>query len=94
MIVSFKHKGLEQFFLKGDGSKLPAAYLGRIRLILAAIHSAHSLKDLNLPSFGLHPLKGNLKGYWSIKVSGNYRIIFGFIESKIEVVDVDYLDYH
>lgn len=94
MIVSFQHKGLEQFFLKGDGSKLPAAYLKKIRQILGVLHAAQNLQDVNVPGYDLHPLKGDLKGFWAVKVSGNYRIIFKFIESKIEVIDVDYLDYH
>jgi proteic killer suppression protein len=94
VITSFKHKGLEQFFLKGDASKLPAQYLKKIRQILGVLHAAHSLQDINVPGYDLHPLKGGLKGYWSVKVSGNYRIIFGFIESKIEVIDVNYVDYH
>jgi toxin HigB-1 len=94
MIVSFKHKGLEQFFLKGDASKLPAAQLGKIRLILATLHAAEKMDDMRVPSFDLHALKGDLKGFWSVKVNGNYRIIFQFIEAKVEVIDVNYLDYH
>ncbi|MES2731241.1 MAG: type II toxin-antitoxin system RelE/ParE family toxin [Bacteroidota bacterium] len=94
MIVSFKHKGLEQFFLKGDASKLPATQLGKIRLILATLHAAETIDDIRVPGFDLHPLKGDLKSFWSVKVNGNYRIIFQFQQAKIEVIDVNYLDYH
>ena len=94
MIVSFKHKGLERFFLKGDGSKLQAAHLGKIRLILAALNAAVTVKDMDVPGWNLHPLKGNLKDHWSVKVNGNWRITFRFIDENIEVLDVNYLDYH
>ena len=94
MIVSFKHKGLERFFLKGDGSKLQHAHLGKIRLILATLHAAVSVQDVNVPGWDLHPLKGNLKDHWSVKVNGNWRITFRFIGDKVEVLDVNYQDYH
>jgi toxin HigB-1 len=94
MIVSFKHKGLERYFLKGDGSKLQQAHLGKIRLILATLHTATKIQDVDVPGWNLHPLKGNLKDHWSVKVNGNWRITFRFIEEHIEVLDVDYLDYH
>jgi proteic killer suppression protein len=94
MIVSFKHKGLERFFLHGDGSKLQPHHLKKIRQILSALHAAHSIKDMSIPGYDLHQLKGDKQTFWSVKVNGNYRIIFSFIESKVEVIDVDYLDYH
>ena len=94
MIVSFKHKGLEQFFLKGDGSKLQQVHLGKIRLILATLNAANSVKDVNVPGWNLHALKGELKNNWSVKVNGNWRITFRFIEENVEVLDVNYLDYH
>lgn len=94
MIVSFKHKGLERFFVKGDSSKLNPAHLPKIRKILAQLHAAQNVQDVNVPGWDLHPLKGNLKNHWSVKVNGNYRIIFIFIGERVEVLDVDYLDYH
>jgi toxin HigB-1 len=94
MIVSFKHKGLERFFLKGDSSKLNQAHLPRIRKILAQLNTAKNIQDVNVPGWDLHPLKGNLKDHWSVKVSGNYRITFIFIGERVEVLDINYLDYH
>jgi toxin HigB-1 len=41
-----------------------------------------------------HPLKGNLKDHWSVKISGNYRITFIFIGERVEVLDINYLDYY
>ncbi len=94
MIVSFKHKGLERYFLKGDASKLPTAHLPKIRLILATLHAAEKIGDIRVPGFDLHLLKGTLKDFWAVKVNGNYRIIFRFVDAKVEVHDIDYLDYH
>lgn len=48
--------------------------------------------DLTIPSFRTHPLKGDLVGYWSIWVNGNWRVTFRFVESDVELVD--YQDYH
>lgn len=94
MIVSFKHKGLERFFLKGDASKLNPMHLDRIRKILIRLHTAQHVQDVNVPGWDLHPLKGNLKGHWSLKVNGNYRVTFIFVGERVEVLDVNYLDYH
>jgi toxin HigB-1 len=94
MITGFKHKGLELYFTKGDSSKLQKANVKKIRKILTVMHAANKTQDINVPGFNLHPLKGKLKGLWAVTVSGNYRIVFSFNESTVEVLDVDYLDYH
>jgi toxin HigB-1 len=94
MIVSFKHKGLERLFLKGDASKLNPMHLDKIRKILIRLHTAQNVQDVNVPGWDLHPLKGNLKDHWSVKVNGNYRVTFIFVGERVEVLDVNYLDYH
>ncbi len=67
----------------------------RLRLILAKLHTAHAIQDLVFPGSNLHPLKGNKKGYWSIQINGNWRVIFKIKEKDaFEIFDVDYLDYH
>jgi proteic killer suppression protein len=53
---------------------------------------AQRRQDMNVPSFKLHPLKGDLAGHWSVWVNGNWRITFRFVESDVELVD--YQDYH
>jgi toxin HigB-1 len=63
MIESFRHKGLRQFLEEDDSRKLPPQMAERIREILTALDSAGTLDELNLPSFRLHPLKGDLKGF-------------------------------
>jgi toxin HigB-1 len=92
MIQTITHKGLRQFFEKGSGSKLPAEYLAKIALILDALDAVASEDDIKALGGGIHRLTGNYAGFWSIKVSSNYRIIFRY--NKGDVFDVDYVDYH
>ena len=92
MIKSFAHKGLEQFFLTGSKAGIQPRHATRLRLILAQLHQARTLDDLNIPTLRLHELKGNRKGTWSVTVQANWRIIFRFVEGNAEVVD--YEDYH
>jgi len=94
MIETVKNKALRLLWEKGDGSKLPPVHLKKIKLILQIIDDLEEVpEDLaNLVSFRPHPLKGNLQGFWSLDVTGNYRIIFRF-ENK-SAFDLDYLDTH
>ena len=93
MIESFRHKGLRQFYADDNASKLPADMVERIRDILTALDSAEDdLEGLNRPSFRLHPLKGDLKGFWAVTVRANWRIIFRFEKGRVR--DVDLVDYH
>lgn len=92
MIESFKNKGLQLYFEKGDYSKINPDHQKKVKLILTLLQAAVDIKDLNFPGSDLHSLKGARKAFWSIKVSGNWRIIFRFENSN--VYDVDYLDYH
>jgi proteic killer suppression protein len=77
---------------KENRRRLPAAHLGKIRRILARLDEASDVQYMALPGFQLHPLKGDLKGFWAVSVSGNWRIIFRF--EKGNAYDVDLIDYH
>jgi proteic killer suppression protein len=92
MIVSIQHKGLKLLWTKNDPSKLPTKQVKKIRNILMLLHAAEKIEDLTFPGAGLHLLNGDLKGYWSLTVTGNYRIIFKFDNGNAYLVD--YLDYH
>lgn len=92
MIRSFRHKGLKDFFERNDGKKLPPDLLLRIQAILTVMDQASNLEEISLPTFKLHPLKGELKGFWAITVRANWRIIFRF--SKGDCLDLNFLDYH
>lgn len=92
MIKTITHKGLRLFFWKGNGSKLPAEYLAKIALIPDALDALAPESDIKALGGGIHLLTGSYAGFWSIKVSPNYRIIFRY--SKGDVFDVDYVDSH
>ena len=92
MIRSFRHKGLEKFFLKGTKSGIQAKHAPRLRLILGRLNAATNPKDMDLPGLKLHELRGKKKGVWSVWVSGNWRITFCFNSKDAELVD--YEDYH
>lgn len=92
MIVGFRHRGLRLFYEKGNASKLQPRHVGKIRLILTRLDAATAPADMNVPGYGLHQLRGDMKEFWSVKVDKNYRIIFRF--AGVNVHDVDYLDYH
>jgi toxin HigB-1 len=92
MIKTFRHKGLEDFYTKGEGRRLPPDILARIRVLLHALSEAKDVQDLNVASYRLHPLKGDLKGFWSVTVRANWRLIFRFDGG--DAFDVDFVDYH
>jgi proteic killer suppression protein len=92
VIKKFRNKGLRRFFEDDDGSKLPPEMLERIRLILSTLHAAQEIEGMNVPGFNLHPLKGDLKGFWSVAIHANWRIIFKFEDGN--AFDVDFIDYH
>ena len=92
MIQTIIHKGLRLFFEKVNGSKLPADYLTKIALILDALDAVATEDDIKALGGGIHRLTGNYAGFWSIKVSPNYRIVFRY--EKGDIYDVDYVDYH
>ena len=92
MIASFRHAGLKRLYERDDRSKIPAQDARRIGLILAALDAARKVNELNVHTFRLHSLKGDLKDFWAITVRANWRIIFRFDEGK--AFDVDLVDYH
>ena len=92
MIRSFRHKGLRRLFEDDNGGKLPQDMLNRIRLILSTIHAAQEIEGVNVPAFHLHILKGELKGFFSVTVRANWRIIFRLKDG--DAFDVDFIDYH
>jgi len=92
MIRSFRHKGLERFFLKGSKVGITAAHVKRLRLILGRLHASTAPQDMELPGLYLHQLRGKDKGRWSVRVTGNWRVTFGF--SEPDAIEVDYEDYH
>jgi proteic killer suppression protein len=93
MIGSFRHRGLRRLYETGDGRGIRADQIKRVRRILGILDTTPRVEDMNLlPGMRLHPLKGDLAGYWSVSVSGNWRIISRFDDGKAEGVDL--VDHH
>ena len=92
MIKRWKHKGLKELFLKGTKKGVQPDMADRLRRRLDVLDAANSLEALGLPGFRLHPLSGEMKGKYSIRVTGNWRITFRFENG--DVLNVDLEDYH
>lgn len=92
MIVSFRHKGLELLYETGSKKGVQPAHAPKLLRILALLDVAREPDDVSIPGFRLHALRGDLSGYWSLWVNGNWRVTFRFIGDDVELVD--YQDYH
>lgn len=92
MIKSFRHKGLRRLFDAGSTAGVQTSHAKRLRMQLAALDTARTIEDMDIPGFRLHPLKGRSRGRWSIAASGNWRLTFEFHEGDAFVLD--YEDYH
>ena len=92
MIRSFRHAGLEKFFLTGSKAGIQSAHATKLRRQLTLLNTAKNANRMNIPGWDLHPLKGSLADHWSIKVNGSWRVTFAF-ENENAIL-VDYQDYH
>jgi proteic killer suppression protein len=92
MIRSFKHRGLKRLYERGDRSGIRPDLVDTVQEILTVLDRAVTPQALNLPGYRLHPLKGDLEGFWSVTVRANWRIMFRFEEAA--AFDVEFIDYH
>ncbi len=92
MIKSWKHKGIKTFFETGNKAGIIGAHAHRLKVILQLLNAANAPQRLDLPGMRFHKLKGDLKGYFSVTVRANWRIIFKF--DGEDAILVNYLDYH
>lgn len=92
MIRSFKHRGLKRLFERDDRSGIRPDLVDTVQEILTVLDDAATPQELNLPGYRLHTLKGGLKGFWSVTVRANWRIIFSF--QGADAFDVELIDYH
>ena len=92
MILKIRHKGLKKLYEKGSAAKVNPDHADKLRRILARLEASSSPVDMDLPGYRLHPLKGEYKGFYTVEVSGNWRVVFRF--EGDHVTDVDYVDYH
>ena len=92
MIRAFRHKGLKALYEGKRSAKVERSHIAKLERILSALDEATGSDEMDIPGFRLHQLKGKRKGFFSVWVSGNWRVIFRF--DGVDVVDVDYVDYH
>lgn len=92
MIRSFRHKELRRRYESNDVRGIGPQHLKRLRTILTRLDAANAPADMDLPGLRLHPLKGDLRGFYAVDVSGNWRVVFRF--ENEEPRDVDYGGYH
>ena len=92
MLRSIKHRGLKRLFDRDDRSGIRPDLVNAVQEMLTVLDEAATPQDLNLPGYRLHPLRGDLKGFWSVTVRANWRIIFRFKDA--DVCDVELIDYH
>lgn len=92
MIRSFKHKGLENFFYSGSKRGIRPEHAARLESILDRLNAAGHVKDMNYPGSFFHRLSGEKEGQYAVKVSGNWRVFFEFVDG--DAFAVDYADYH
>jgi proteic killer suppression protein len=92
MIVGFRHKGLKRLFERDDASGVRPDLRDKVRTILAHLNEAQTIEDMRMTSFHLHPLKGDMKGLWSVTVRANWRIVFRFAGGDADAVEL--IDYH
>ena len=92
MIQTFRHKGLRRLFEDGDGRGVQGDQTDKLLRIMARLHAAWVIADMDLPGYRLHPLKVDLKGFYAMTVQSNWRLVFRFVDG--EARDVDLVDYH
>jgi len=92
MIKSFRHRGLQRLYERGDRSRINPALVEKVETALGLLDVAETPEAVNLPGYRLYPLRGDWLEFWSIRVSGNWRLIFRFDDR--DVCDVDLVDYH
>jgi len=92
MMQNFRHRGLKRLFERGITRNLPPQQVPKLKRILHQLEAATTIKDMDLPGWGLHKLSGDLKDHHAVWVTGNFRVWFVFEEGN--AFDVDYGDYH
>ena len=92
MIKSFRHAGIESFFTAGSKAGIQPSHAAKLSVQLFQLNRAKTARDMDAPGWGLHPLHGDLKDHWAVRVNGNWRLTFAFEGEN--VILVDYRDYH
>jgi proteic killer suppression protein len=94
-LAGFRHKGLRRLYADDNAKGLSIAIVDKLRKLLFALETAQDIEQVRrFPGWKLHPLKGELKGFWSLTVTGNWRLIFRYDDNTKTASDIDLTDYH
>ena len=94
-LTRFRHKGLRQLHADDSAKGVPPALAEKLRKLLFTLETANDLDQMSrFPGWRLHPLKGDLKEFWSLTVTGNWRLIFRYNREANSASDIDLIDYH
>lgn len=93
MIKTIRHKGLKALYEKNQTKGIQQSQIKRVNALLARLEASSTAADMDFPGLRLHPLKGEMAGFYAVDVSGNWRLIFRFDDDG-NAIDVDLVDYH
>jgi proteic killer suppression protein len=94
-LVRFRHKGLRELYEDDIAKGVPSAMADKLRKLLFAMETAEDIDQVGrFPGWRLHPLKGGLEGFWSLTVTGNWRLIFQYDPATNTASDINLIDYH
>jgi toxin HigB-1 len=94
-LTGFRHKGLKKLYEQDDARGVPAQFSEKLRKLLFVLETANTMDQVGrFPGWKLHPLKGELEGFWSMTVTGNWRLIFRYDEHSNSAGSIDLIDYH
>ena len=94
-LLKFRHKGLFQLYAEDSPRGISASKAGKLRRVLTALETAENIQEVGVyPGWNLHPLKGDKKGYWSLSITGNFRVTFYYDHNTNTATDIELLDYH
>lgn len=91
MIVGFRHKGLEELHSAGRTHQIGASIIRKCARILQLLDIAERPEEMNVAGLRFHGLQGK-PPRWSVRVTGNYRVTFGWAGDN--AIEVDLEDYH
>ncbi len=95
ILTRFRHKGLKRLYARDDARGVPSEMADKVRKLLFALETAENVDQMRrFRGWRLHPLKGELEGFWSLTVTGNWRLVFRYEKSTNSAEELDLVDYH
>lgn len=89
------HKGLRKLIEDDNAAGLQPVVANKLRKIVSFLQEMENVDVLHsIPVWKAHQLTGNRTGVWSLFVTKNWRITFSIDRGEIEIIDLNYEDYH